>query len=126
MLNDAGQVAFSALITDPGQLFTGAYSLWAQDKAGIPRLIVREGDQIQVAPGDFRTVQSFGYRGDRDINGDSSSYLFNGLGQFTFLANFTDGTQGIFVSDVATVPEPSCLTQLVLGMFTISLRTRRS
>jgi hypothetical protein len=125
MLNDAGQVAFTALLTNPGELFTGNYSLWAEDKAGIPRLIVRQGGQIEVAPGDFRTVRSFSYRHDVDINGDNSSYLFNGRGQFAFLANFTDGTQGIFVSDVATVPEPSAVALLASAAIALFASQRR-
>jgi hypothetical protein len=126
MFNDAGQVAFTALLTDPGVFFTGMYSLWAEDKAGIPRLIVREGGQIEVAPGDVRTVQGFDYRHDRKINGDGSPYEFNRRGQFAFVAYFTDGTSGIFISNVAAVPEPGVAVSVLTLAIAWTVRRRRS
>jgi hypothetical protein len=132
MLNATGQVAFRGFITDPGQIYdccSGAVTikgLWAEDKAGDLHLIVREGGQIEVAPGDNRTVESFWYAQDRDvlINGDGDSYSFNGRGQFAFVAYFTDGTGGVFVSDVAAVPEPSCVAML-LGIAVACAAKRR-
>jgi hypothetical protein len=124
MLNAAGQVAFRGFLTDPGQIYdccSGVVTtkgLWAEDKLGNLHLIVREGGQIEVAPGDMRTVESFWYAQDRDvlINGDGDSNSFNGRGQFAFVAYFTDGTGGVFVSDVAAVPEPASDT-LVFTLF---------
>lgn len=119
--SDGGQVAFQGYLCDSGTLFNwtpdAIRGLWAEDKAGKLHLIVFQGGQIEVAPGDARTVQSFEYvRGDIDgVNGDGSPYAFNGRGEFTFYARFTDGTSGIFVSDVAAVPEPASGT-LVVGL----------
>ena len=90
--NDAGQVAFQGYLTNPGTVFNWTPSvidgLWAQDKAGILRLIVRDGSQIEVAPADTRTVASFEYIDGtiEGINGDGSPYSFNGSGQFAFSA----------------------------------------
>jgi hypothetical protein len=127
-LNDAGQVAFQGYLTDPGVAFNWTPSaidgLWAQDSAGILHLIVRDGGQIEVTPGDTRTVASFEYI-DEGLNGDGSPFSFNGRGQFAFLARFTDGTSGIFISDVAAVPEPSCLGLLLAASFACCVMRRR-
>lgn len=124
-LNEVGQVAFTSILTDPaGYPWDGPQSLWAEDKAGIVRLIVREGSQIEVAPGDTRTVQSFEYARDIDkTNGDGSSSAFNVQGQFAFRARFTDGTSGIFISDIAAVPEP-CFVALLAPIIIITLYSR--
>jgi hypothetical protein len=130
--NDAGQVAFRGYLSDPGVVSNWSSSaidgLWGQDNAGNLHLIVLKGGQIEVTPGDVRTVKSFDYVDSSfdNLNGDGSSLAFNGRGQFAFHADFTDGSSGIFVSDVATIPEPGCLALLTLGMFTISSRRRRS
>jgi hypothetical protein len=133
MQNDAGQVAFQGYLTNPGVIFDWNYrdidGLWAQDKAGIFHLVVRKGGQIEVAPGDFRTVQDYWYvRGDiSGLNGDGSAFAFNARGQFTFTAYFTDNTSGVFVSDVATVPEPSSValvTSIVIALVASQCRVR--
>jgi hypothetical protein len=131
VFNDAGQVAFRGLVTDPGVAINNPYEaihgLWAEDKAGELHLIVREGGQIEVAPGDFRTVESFDYvSGDIDgLNGDGSPYAFNARGEFAFFARFTDGTYGNFVSDVATIPVPSSLALLSSAVIALFASQRR-
>jgi hypothetical protein len=92
----------------------------------IIRLIVRKGGQIEVAPGDIRTVESFQYADDPDTNGDGSPYSFNTRGQFAFYANFTDGTSGILISNAAAVPEPSAIGLLLIAAMTSLARRRRS
>jgi hypothetical protein len=57
-----------------------------------------------VAPGDFRTISELN-RTDHNANSNGWPSAFNNLGQIAFWASFTDGSQGIFVSNkVATVP----------------------
>lgn len=121
MINEAGQVAFGAFLTGLDiKDSSNDYGLWAQDRAGVLRLIVREGDPIQVAPGDSRTVKSIEYF--CCTSGDGTSNAFNALGQLAFRANFTDGTQGIFISDVAAVPEPGSIGIIVAIAYTLLLR----
>jgi hypothetical protein len=124
MINDAGQVAFPGSVLLPGDSYFYE-SLCAEDKAGVLHLVAREGGQIEVAPGDVRTIKSFDFvLGDSDgLNGDGSPLAFNGRGQITFSANFTDGTSGIFISDVAAVPEPNATTLLAAAVITL-LATR--
>jgi hypothetical protein len=91
--NRLGQVAFQALAGNQR-------GIWAEDPSGAIRLIVKVGDSLEIAPGDHRTIASidnlFSSNGS-----DGKSRSFNDAGQLVFNATFTDGGEGIFVSDVA-------------------------
>ena len=52
-----------------------------------------------MSPGDFRIVT--------DLYFSFSQSNLNDRGQVAFDAYFADGTQGIFVSNLVAVPEPS-------------------
>jgi hypothetical protein len=119
VLNSAGQMAvFASLRSGSGGVNSFNNSgIWAEDVAGVLRLIVRRGDLLEVAPGDFRTVSSLSFRGDSG-NEDGRGSGFNDLGQVAFIATFTDSTSGVFVSNLATLPEPTALT---LGIVTVML-----
>ena len=41
---------------------------------------------------------------------------FNDRGQLAFWAQFTDGTEGVFVTNLVAVPEPSGCYLLALGL----------
>jgi len=98
VLNRVGQVALLAVLTN------GKEGLWATDRHGVLQHIICEGDLLEVAPGDFRTVQDFGFLGETG-NGDGRPSGFNNFGQLAFTASFTDGTSGAFVSNaVALLP----------------------
>lgn len=94
--------------------------IWGQNAGGELKQIVREGQQIDVAPGppvDLRTISTLDFAGGSG-NEDGGPSGFNNLGQLGFFATFTDGTSGIFVSNVFTVPEPSSSSLLaVLFLF---------
>jgi hypothetical protein len=104
VLNSVGQVANTSPLAGPGVDSTNDHGLWATDRFGVQQLIVRKGDALEVAPGDFRTVSDFSFVGDTG-NGNGWPSGFNNFGQLAFWASFTDGSQGVFVSNkVATVP----------------------
>ncbi len=111
-LNDAGQIAFMARLTGVGVGETNNIGIWATDQAGVLQLIVRLGDSLEVAPGDLRTISDVSFRGTEYRNVGRRTSL-NNRGQLAFLARFTDGSEGIFVSDhVAILPlrlEPSSI-----------------
>ncbi|MBA3483847.1 MAG: hypothetical protein H0T51_18740 [Pirellulales bacterium] len=121
ILNAAGQMAvFASLQSGSGGVNSSNNSgIWAEDVAGVLRLIVRTGDMLEVAPSDFRTVSSLSFRGDSG-NEDGRGSGFNDLGQVAFSATFTDGSSGVFVSNLATVPEPM---SLALGIVAVMLGT---
>ncbi len=106
-LNGAGKVAFKNRIFGPGVDSTNDQGIWA-GAVGNLQLVVREGDELEVAPGDFRTVKSLLsslFTGSGNEDGRRSS--FNDAGQVAFLAAFTDFSEGIFVATVVvTVTDP--------------------
>jgi hypothetical protein len=111
-LNDAGQIAFQAKLTDGTNSF--GIGIWATDRAGVLQLIARTGDLLEVAPGDFRTIGGllFGLY-EPTGNSDGRGSGFNNLGQLAFWSSFTDGSSGIFVSNAVAVPEPSTILLLL-------------
>jgi hypothetical protein len=111
VMNDAGQVVFAASIFGNGVDFTNDVGVWATDRTGQLQLIMRAGDVVEVAPGDFRTVRIL------------SPSAFNNVGQLAFLARFADNSEGIFISNLVAIPEPdSLLLLLALAGAVISLR----
>jgi hypothetical protein len=89
--NNAGQIAGGAALDD------GNGGIWATDVTGELQLIALGGEVIEVAPDDFRTIDTAFMRGDTATSGRLTG--LNDLGQVAFVATFTDGTYGIFVSN---------------------------
>jgi hypothetical protein len=103
-LNEAGQAMFTLNLVGAGVDPSNDTGLWATDSSDILQLIAREGDQLEVAPGDFRTIGELNPAGFPGNNFGWPS-AFNNLGQLAFWARFTDGSQGVFVSNlVAHLP----------------------
>ena len=124
--NSLGQVAFYGFLSGPGIDDTNDTGIWAEDINGQLKLIIREGDQIEVSPGDFRTVSLIRAElGESSTSGHANA--FNDRGQIAFRATFTDGSEGIFVSNLVAIPEPSSVAILVCYMIcSCSPRTRRT
>jgi len=102
IFNGAGQTAFWANLTGTGVDNSNNFGIWAQDASGVLALISRSGDQLDVDDGpgtDFRTISDLGFVA---FNGseDGRASVFNDLGQVVFRASFTDGSSGIFVSNL--------------------------
>lgn len=98
-LNSAGQVAFSATLVGDGVTDANNRGIWAQTLGGALKLVVREGQTLEIAPGTTRTVASLAMApGGTPEDGFGNS--FNNRGLLAFAATFTDGTSGLFVSDV--------------------------
>ncbi|MCB9855097.1 MAG: hypothetical protein H6818_05365 [Phycisphaerales bacterium] len=116
VLNGNGDVAFLSPLLNTAN----SQGIFAEI-SGILSLIVQKGDQIEVAPGDFRTVSFLSFDGVSG-NQDAASSAFNDLGQIAFKADFTDGTDGIFI--VNTIPEPATSLMALSGALPL-LRTRR-
>jgi hypothetical protein len=95
VLNSAGQVAIRAFLTGDDLDQFNDIGIWAQDRSGQLRLVARNGEDIEVRPGDFRGA------GSTSISGTS----FNDSGQLAF---YSSGIGGV-VSNVATIPEPGTI-----------------
>ncbi|HEY3391443.1 MAG TPA: choice-of-anchor tandem repeat NxxGxxAF-containing protein, partial [Lacipirellulaceae bacterium] len=123
-LNAAGQVAFVGTLAGSGVDTSNDLGIWATDVNGSLWLIAREGEQLEVAPSDFRTIRSvsfgrFEVGGTGSGNEDGRPSGFNDRGQLGFTATFTDGSSGVFVSNLVAIPEPATviLIGFVLGAF---------
>jgi len=122
-LNNAGQTAFTGILDIGGLNRSG---IWAEDPSGVLTLIARVGDIIDVDDGpgtDLRTINFLSFSSNTG-NGDGRPRGFNDRGQLAFSARFTDGSSGIFISNLVAIPEPSTL---LLGMFAFAglLATQR-
>jgi hypothetical protein len=127
VLNNNGRTAFRADLVGPGIDSTNDSGLWAEDSAGMLRLIAREGGLLDVSDDplspDLRTVSVLSWIVGNTGNGDGRASSYNDLGQVTFAARFTDGSEGVFVSNLVAVPEPTSLAMLVaLGMAGVCAR----
>jgi hypothetical protein len=115
--NDLGQVAFYATLIGPGVTNANREGIWAQDARGTLRVIARAGQAIDVDDGpgvDLRTISFLAMRyGNTRAEGVRS---FNDVGQLGFWARFTDGTEGVFLSNLVAVPEPSGHSLIAIGI----------
>ena len=105
VMNANGQVAFTASLNGEGVDGSNNFGVWAEDRNGLLTLVIREGDRIEVAPGDVRTVLSvFMNSGETFVSGgeDGRGINFNDARQLVFRVIFTDFSGGILVSSFST------------------------
>lgn len=122
VLNNLGQTAFFATLAGPGIDGTNDRGVWATDVGGVPQLIARRGDVLEFAPGDFRIIGNVSFVADSG-NSDGRPSGFNNRGQMALLVRFTDGSSGIFVSNLVAVPEPASSALMAFAMAFVLLRT---
>jgi hypothetical protein len=95
-MNTAGQVAFGGVLTlpDPQDADLG---IWIQDASGVVRLVIRDNDQIELAPGDFRTISdvTVGLVGTGGEGGRGTT--LNDAGRIVF-TGFLSDRRGIFIT----------------------------
>jgi hypothetical protein len=121
-INGGGQVAFIGDLV--GASSSSNQGLWATDRAGVLRLIAREGDPIEYLPGQFGIIESLGSN-PRTGNERGDKITFNDRGEVVFSATGTNFGWGVFVSDVATIPEPSAFALLICGVIGWPRRRRQ-
>ena len=111
-INSLGQLAFHGTLRGQNVTSSNDGAIWAQDLNGQLQLIAREGSQLDVsddpAISDIRTIQTLSFTTGSN-NNDGRQSAFNDLGQLAYTASFTDGSQGVFVSNLVAIPEPSSL-----------------
>ena len=126
VLNGSGQTAFFGDLTGTGVDSSNDGGIWAEDRSGVLTLIAREGDLIDVDSGpsvDLRAIRNLFFSGITG-NEDGRRSSFNDLGQLAFGATFTDGSSGIFVSNLVAVPEPTSWVLAVLGLLGLGTSPR--
>jgi hypothetical protein len=126
-INDRGQVAFlgGLQVGEGGVTENDNLGIWAEDATGVLQLVVRTGSELEVAPNVFRVVTELDLLGAAAKIGSG----FNDFGQIAFIANFSDGSSGIFVSNRVAVPEPDSsqlVIVLALAVYTKKSRCRRN
>lgn len=98
-LSDNGDVIFYGIVSGTGVTTANDLMLmrWSPSSQTVGS-IVREGDSIEVAPGDFRTVTGFEFSGG---NGPSASMScgVNGTGQVALSITFSDNTKGVIIAN---------------------------
>jgi hypothetical protein len=130
VLNGAGQIAFSATLTGPGVTGANDTGIWASDPDGLLTLIARTGDLFDIddepLTQDFRTITDLSLHGFSVSGGeDGRPTFFNDAGQLAFLASFSDGSSGIFVTTITQpIPEPATAALLAVGGLTVLVRRR--
>jgi hypothetical protein len=114
-INDRGQVAFLGGLQngDGGVTQNDSRGIWAEDVTGVLRVVIRTGSELEVAPNDFRLLTGLNLLGTSSKVGSG----FNNLGQVAFIANFADGSSGIFVSNQIAIPEPATQVLALVAAF---------
>ncbi len=93
-INDNGMIAFAVWLD------TGDNTNDLATYGGLPdcpQLIVREGDPLEVRPGDVRTVSTAAVFGI-SAGSDGRRSSLNNANELAFRLAFTDGSQGIFMA----------------------------
>jgi hypothetical protein len=111
-VNSSGALAFTSLLKGTGVTNANNKAIYAEF-GGVLTLVVREGDQLEVLPGVFKTIESLGSTGGFENTPplflsagatDGQSRLWNDSGKLVFFASFTDGSQGIFITPPVPAP----------------------
>ena len=100
--NGEGRVAFTASYIGPLQ--SASFSVWAQDSAGVPRLVGQQSDIVQTPDGP-KTIQRITFLSGR---GNASGYGsgFSDAFQLAVSIDFQGGGSGIFRATVDNVSPP--------------------
>lgn len=90
-LNDSGEIVFNARLRE-----SNTDGVWAGTPGNLA-LILREGEAVDVKPGDHRTIQSIAlFDGGLDVYAEGRN--FNNAGQLVFFVTFTDGSKGLLLA----------------------------
>jgi hypothetical protein len=123
-LNANDLVAFTSTLTGTG-VTTGVNDLGLYvGSPGTLFEIVRTGDQIDEGNGSgFHTVSGISFNGGSGGE-DGRGRAITDSGLLVFELSFTDGTSGIFTSQITAVPEPSALAMTGAALVGVWFRRR--
>jgi hypothetical protein len=104
-LNAIGQLLIPVLLQiGPGGVTAASdAALFLTDSDGTLQLLVREGDPLEVAPGDVATLGTLGGLGGEPGSGgsDGRPEVLNDRGEAAFVGTLSDGRAAAFVASVA-------------------------
>ncbi len=129
IVNDAGHIVMRAGLHDDYEGPHSRAAILAFNVEGELLNIIRHGDLLEVAPGDFRSLTEPSLLTSTEDYGQGSNgqdgrpTCLNDSGQLAFRSRFTDGTSGLFVF---IVPEPSTFALTVCGLVVLLVAARRS
>lgn len=112
-LNDAGEIAFTSNLLEPGQIQSSRQSIWIRSASGDFQRIIADGDQLPIEIDGV--VQQRAVQSVRLASGGTLGEMprfFNDAGQLAFLANLEGGASGIYV--YSPVPEPAGVMLIAL------------
>jgi hypothetical protein len=111
LLNDLGELVLEAELAEDLDA-PGEDAIFFATSPSNRRVLLRKGDELEVAPGDRRIV-SFIEMNDGEEAALFNSPAFNDASQIALRIAFTDGTRGAFL---LTVPEPGSALLLLTGL----------
>jgi len=130
ILNARGQAAFLTALAGPNVDDTNDQGIFAENIDGKLQLVARKGDLLDVSDNsllpELRQISSLFALVSTTGNEDGGPSGFNDMGQLAFSARFTDGSRGIFVSNLVVVPEPSSILLYLIAIAPIFTRRHRS
>jgi hypothetical protein len=96
-------------LTGAGVTAANDLGLYAGSIGGLVK-VIRKGDLVDVDPGvgvDTRTVSDIVFETHAISEGNGRGLAFTNSGFLGYQLTFTDGSSGVFVSQIAPVPEPT-------------------
>jgi hypothetical protein len=129
--NGAGEVLFSARTLDAPGDTSPSWGLWHHDAhTQATSLLLQEGDAVQVAPGDLRTIRSVSQFAAPPIDlgnatpggSDGKGRIWNDAGQLVAVLRFVGNTEGVFR---ITVPEPDASAAALAVLATLAVAAAR-
>jgi hypothetical protein len=116
VLNGSGEVAFTA------NLSGASAGLYAGSPGAVIE-IVRLGDQIDF--GDGSGLHTINNIVTPNVAGLDTGLSLNDSGELVYVLSFTDGTSGIFESQITGVPEPSSVLLTFAGLLAVARYRKR-
>jgi hypothetical protein len=115
VINSAGKLALLAGLSGSSQDF----GIFAQDSKGNLQLIARNGEIVELAPGDLRVVDRIRFGIDEPPGSGGPRDVMSELGEVALTLQFGDASEGVFITNQVAVPEPASglLSLIVIALF---------
>lgn len=100
-LDDAGGIAFLAIVSGPGVRSSDDEILYHRAFDGTFRVIAREGQTVEVGPGDVRTIARLGRPPEPQDPPFHTTFVdLDGQQRALFQPTYADGSRGVVLADL--------------------------